>query len=66
MRIYALVVSYQPLTVYLYRTGFARFTHCRYDLEDISNACTLLNNIYISRTFNKCSNIKICGQLWWY
>jgi len=46
MRIYALVVSYQPLTVYLYRTGFARFTHCRYDLEDISNACTLLNNIY--------------------
>lgn len=41
MRIYALCVSYQPLTVYLYRTGFARFTHHRYDLEDINNACRL-------------------------
>ena len=30
IRIYALVTSYSPLTVYLYRSGFARFTHSRY------------------------------------
>jgi tubulin polyglutamylase TTLL9 len=30
LRIYVLVPSYQPLTVYLYRSGFARFTHHRY------------------------------------
>lgn len=27
MRVYALCTSYNPLTVYLYRSGFARFTH---------------------------------------
>ena len=37
MRIYVLVVSYQPLIVYLYRTGFGRFTHHRYNnnIEDV-------------------------------
>ena len=37
LRIYVLVTSYSPLTAYLYRTGFARFTHHRYSSnpEDI-------------------------------
>ncbi len=39
MRIYCLVTSYSPLVAYLYRDGFARFTHHRYDNEDITNAC---------------------------
>ena len=39
MRIYVLVTSYQPLTAYLYKTGFARFTHHRYDLDDLNNSC---------------------------
>ena len=39
MRIYVLCTSFQPLTMYLYRTGFARFTHYRYDTEDINNTC---------------------------
>ena len=39
MRIYCLVTSYTPLVAYLYRNGFARFTHHRYDNEDISNTC---------------------------
>lgn len=39
MRIYVLVVSYQPLICYLYRSGFGRFTHHRYDKDDITNAC---------------------------
>lgn len=41
LRVYALVTSYSPLTVYLSRTGFARFTSTRFSMnpEDISNAC---------------------------
>jgi len=30
LRIYVLVTSYSPLTVYIYRSGFARFTNSRY------------------------------------
>ena len=44
MRIYALCTSYNPLTVYLYRAGFARFAHDRYDNSDTDNLC---NNILI-------------------
>ena len=40
MRIYALCTSYQPLTIYLYRAGFARFAHDRYDNSDTENLCT--------------------------
>lgn len=40
MRIYALCTSYQPLTIYLYRAGFARFAHERYDNVDTDNLCT--------------------------
>jgi hypothetical protein len=40
MRIYALCTSYQPLTIYLYRAGFARFAHERYDNTDTDNLCT--------------------------
>lgn len=37
MRIYVLVTSHNPLTIYLYRSGFGRFTHYRYDSNDIYN-----------------------------
>ncbi|CAD8139408.1 unnamed protein product [Paramecium octaurelia] len=50
MRIYLLCTSYQPLTLYLYRTGFARFTHHRYDNEDISNTYVHLTNVAIQKT----------------
>jgi len=51
MRIYALVVSYTPLTIYLYRTGFARFTHHRYstNVDDISNTYVHLTNVAIQK-----------------
>lgn len=39
MRIYVLVTSHNPLTIYLYRSGFGRFTHYRYDANDIYNNC---------------------------
>lgn len=45
MRIYALCTSYNPLTIYLYRTGFARFAHDRYDNTDTDNLCNLIFNI---------------------
>ena len=37
LRIYVLVVSYQPLIVYLYREGFGRFTNAQYsnNVEDL-------------------------------
>jgi tubulin polyglutamylase TTLL9 len=41
MRIYVLVTSHSPLTIYLYRSGFGRFTHYRYDISDIYNTCTV-------------------------
>jgi tubulin polyglutamylase TTLL9 len=52
LRIYVLVVSYQPLTVYLYREGFGRFTHHRYsnNLEDLSNTFMHLTNVAIQKT----------------
>jgi tubulin polyglutamylase TTLL9 len=42
MRIYALCTSYNPLTVYLYRNGFARFAHDHYDNIDLDNLCKIL------------------------
>eukprot|EP00232_Nephroselmis_pyriformis_P002460 CAMPEP_0182908730 /NCGR_PEP_ID=MMETSP0034_2-20130328/35368_1 /TAXON_ID=156128 /ORGANISM="Nephroselmis pyriformis, Strain CCMP717" /LENGTH=377 /DNA_ID=CAMNT_0025044927 /DNA_START=138 /DNA_END=1268 /DNA_ORIENTATION=+ len=47
LRIYALVLSYKPLKVYLYREGFARFTNARFSLEskeDITNPFVHLTN----------------------
>jgi len=52
MRIYVLVTTYQPLTVYLYRSGFGRFTHHRYStkIEDIQNTMMHLTNVAIQKT----------------
>ena len=37
LRLYVLVTSHNPLVVYLYREGFARMTHYRYNEYDIDN-----------------------------
>jgi tubulin polyglutamylase TTLL9 len=52
LRIYVLVTNYSPLTAYLYRTGFARFTHHRYshNPEDISNNYIHLTNVAVQKT----------------
>jgi len=51
LRIYSLVTTYNPLTVYFYRTGFARFTSQRYsnNFEDISNMQVHLTNVAIQK-----------------
>ena len=49
MRIYALVTSYSPLTIYLYRSGFARFTHMRYDETKINQSEMHLTNVAIQK-----------------
>lgn len=52
LRIYVLVTSYSPLTVYLYRDGFARFTHHRYstNIDDITNSFMHLTNVAVQKT----------------
>lgn len=51
LRIYALVTSYSPLRVYLYRSGFARFTSSRYSTrkEDITNTYVHLTNVAVQK-----------------
>jgi tubulin polyglutamylase TTLL9 len=51
MRIYCLCVAYQPLTVYLYRAGFARFTFTRYSTrpEDMGDTFVHLTNVAVQK-----------------
>eukprot|EP00242_Pyramimonas_sp_CCMP2087_P013271 CAMPEP_0198219710 /NCGR_PEP_ID=MMETSP1445-20131203/75726_1 /TAXON_ID=36898 /ORGANISM="Pyramimonas sp., Strain CCMP2087" /LENGTH=395 /DNA_ID=CAMNT_0043897223 /DNA_START=218 /DNA_END=1405 /DNA_ORIENTATION=- len=49
LRLYCLVLSYNPLKVYLYREGFARFTAARYSNDDISNNFIHLTNHAIQK-----------------
>ena len=51
MRIYAVCLSYNPLRVYLYREGFARFTNARYSVSkhDIDNPYVHLTNHAIQK-----------------
>ena len=65
MRVYALVTCYNPLTAYLYRTGFCRFTSFKYSLnpEDLNNNQIHLTNVAVqkqSATYDK----QIGGK--WY
>jgi tubulin polyglutamylase TTLL9 len=52
LRIYVLVTSYMPLTVYLYRTGFARFSQFRFNMnaDEIDNNFIHLTNVAIQKT----------------
>lgn len=49
LRIYVLVTSHSPLTIYLYRSGFARFTHYRYELNDINNLEGHVTNVFYQK-----------------
>lgn len=63
VRIYVLVTCFAPLTVYLYRSGFARFSNTRYSAHtsDISNQFVHLTNVAIQKTaenYNKETGCK--------
>jgi len=51
LRIYALVTSFSPMTIYLYRSGFARFTNTRYSnaASDMMNQDMHLTNVAIQK-----------------
>jgi len=44
---YLLCTSYHPLTLYLQRSGFCRFTHARYDNKDLSKNDVHLTNVAV-------------------
>ena len=47
MRIYLFCRSYNPLILYLYRSGFCRFTHTRYTPNDVTNLDKHLTNVAV-------------------
>lgn len=51
LRLYVLVTSYAPLVVYMYRSGFARFSHARFtmDKDDLDNATVHLTNVAVQK-----------------
>mmetsp|Transcript_32475 Transcript_32475/g.52602 ORF Transcript_32475/g.52602 Transcript_32475/m.52602 type:complete len:444 (+) Transcript_32475:184-1515(+) len=65
LRIYALVTSFSPLTVYLYRTGFARFSNTRFSLDpkDLSVTYVHLTNVAIQKYSPAYTKDKGCK--WW-
>ena len=69
MRIYVLCTSYNPLTVYLYRSGFARFAHDHYDNLDVDNLCIPLTIIdkhltNVAININAPTYVKRIGGKW--
>ncbi|OAF69976.1 putative tubulin polyglutamylase TTLL9 [Intoshia linei] len=49
LRIYVLVQSYNPLKVWLYRSGFARFSNTRYGNSEIDNKYVHLTNVAVQK-----------------
>jgi len=52
LRLYVLVTSYNPLTVYMYRSGFARFSSYRYNTTkaNLSDTFVHLTNVAVQKT----------------
>lgn len=49
LRLYVLVTSYVPLVVYMYRSGFARFSHVKFSMDDIADAMVHLTNVAVQK-----------------
>ena len=66
MRVYALVTCYNPLTVYLYRTGFSRFTSIKYSLnpDDLNNNQIHLTNVAVQK--NSSTYDRQIGGKWYF
>jgi tubulin polyglutamylase TTLL9 len=64
MRIYVLVTSYSPLTAWLYRSGFCRFSTARYDgsREHMDNLYMHLTNNAIQKKSEDYASMKALGS----
>eukprot|EP01135_Chromosphaera_perkinsii_P009450 Nk52_evm8s1762 gene=Nk52_evmTU8s1762 len=62
LRIYVLVTSYSPLVIWLYRSGFARFSNTRFsmDKKEIDNNYVHLTNVAIQKTSSSYDTDKGC------
>lgn len=51
MRLYVLVTSFSPLTVWIYRQGFARFSMSRFSMKkkDVANVGIHLTNVAVQK-----------------
>merc|ERR1719373_412946 len=65
MRLYVIVTSYHPLTVYMHRGGFCRFSMTRYsnDKSDMSNLGQHLTNVAVQKHSGKAA-YKRTGAKW--
>jgi len=65
MRLYVLVTSYQPLTVYMHRGGFCRFSMTKYSMDktDLSNLGQHLTNVAVQKHSGKAA-YKRTGAKW--
>ncbi|CAH8531476.1 unnamed protein product [Schistosoma curassoni] len=50
LRVYVLVTSFNPLKVWVYRDGFARFSNTRFSLDSIDDQYIHLTNIAVQKT----------------
>ncbi|CAD7960178.1 unnamed protein product [Amoebophrya sp. A25] len=68
LRIYALVTGYQPLTVWLSREGFARFSLTRYSADSVRDPAKLsshLTNVAVQKNlFSKDNTYQRTGGKW--
>mmetsp|Transcript_23088 Transcript_23088/g.65053 ORF Transcript_23088/g.65053 Transcript_23088/m.65053 type:complete len:507 (-) Transcript_23088:108-1628(-) len=65
IRLYVLVVSYQPLTIYMHRGGFCRFSMSRYsnDLSNMKDLGSHLTNVAVQKNSGKAA-YKRTGAKW--
>lgn len=65
LRVYVLVTSYNPLTVWVYREGFARFSGALFtmDKKAIENKFVHLTNVAIQKTADDYDSSKGCKWL---
>jgi tubulin polyglutamylase TTLL9 len=65
IRMYALVTCYTPMTVYMHRGGFCRFSMSRYtsDKNDMSNLAKHLTNVAVQKNSGKAA-YKRTGAKW--
>ena len=60
IRVYVLVMSYNPLKVWVYRSGFARFSNTRFSLDSISDTFVHLTNVAVQKTAPDYDSEKGC------